>query len=239
MRHSQGQVYDEAFAAINEVSTAVESAPPAPHVIPVKLPIDSSRYRYVKRAIDVAGSLLMLAFFLIPGLLIALAILVTSPYPVFYSEERIGQNGVPFRIWKFRSMRPHAWHRPHSDGIVLQWRMEKRDHDPRITRIGRFLRRWSLDEVPQLWNVLRGDMSLVGPRPIVKAETYRYRHLLPFYLAAKPGLSGLWQVSGRSDLDYDTRAGLDATYVREWTLRNDLMICLRTIPAVLSRVGAR
>jgi undecaprenyl-phosphate galactose phosphotransferase len=117
--------------------------------------------------------------------------------------------------------------------------MDKRQPDPRVTLIGRFLRRWSLDEVPQLINVLRGDMSLIGPRPIVKAETYYYKDLLPFYLAATPGLSGLWQVSGRSDLDYDERAKLDASYVRNWSLAADLKIFLRTIPAVLGRVGAR
>lgn len=117
--------------------------------------------------------------------------------------------------------------------------MDKRRHDPRVTVIGRFLRRWSLDEVPQIFNVLRGDMSLIGPRPIVKAETYEYKHLLSFYLAATPGLSGLWQVSGRSDLDYVDRAHLDAAYVQNWSLTADLKILLRTIPAVLGRVGAR
>lgn len=239
MRRSQGQVYDEAFAAINEVPTAVVNVSPVPYVIPVKLPIHSWRYRYVKRGIDIAGGLLMLSVFLIPGLLIALAILVTSPYPVFYSEERIGRNGVPFRIWKFRSMRPHSWHRTHSEGVVLQWRMDKRLPDPRVTTIGRFLRRWSIDECPQIFNVLRGDMSLVGPRPVVKAETYYYKHLLSFYLAATPGLSGLWQVSGRSDIGYEERARLDADYVQNWSLWEDFRILFRTIPAVLSRVGAR
>ena len=185
----------------------------------------------------------MIAVFLVPGTLIALAILLTSPYPVFYSEERIGRGGVPFRIWKFRSMRPHATVQRiavlHSEHVVLQWRMDKRGHDRRVTSIGRFLRRWSLDEVPQVFNVLRGDMSLIGPRPVVKAETHFYKHLLPFYLAATPGLSGLWQVSGRSDLDYAERARLDAAYVQNWSLMADLKILLRTLPAVLGRVGAR
>jgi lipopolysaccharide/colanic/teichoic acid biosynthesis glycosyltransferase len=197
----------------------------------------------VKRAFDVISALLMALLFLVPGTLIALAILITSPYPVFYSEERIGRNGIPFRIWKFRSMRPHAaLHRAggaHAEGVVLQWRMNKPHGDPRVTLIGRFLRRWSLDEVPQVFNVLRGDMSLIGPRPIVEAETYFYKHLLSFYLAATPGLSGLWQVSGRSDLDYSERAKLDATYVQNWSLRADFGIFLKTIPAVLGRVGAR
>jgi lipopolysaccharide/colanic/teichoic acid biosynthesis glycosyltransferase len=243
MRRLQGQVvYDEPFVALDESQVAVE-IDSAPYLSRVEQNLDSWRYRYVKRSFDVICAMLMAVVFLIPGILIALAILLTSPYPVFYSEERVGRNGVPFRIWKFRSMRPHgAQHRvggSHADGVVLEWRMDKRGHDPRVTAIGRFLRRWSLDEVPQVFNVLRGDMSLIGPRPVVKAETYFYRHLLPFYLAATPGLSGLWQVSGRSDLDFDERARLDATYVRQWSLRADLMIFIKTIPAVLNRMGAR
>ncbi len=247
MRRLQGQViYDEPFISIDESPAAVEdirAVPAVPYVRPIELPLQSWRYRYVKRVLDVIGALLMFAVFVIPGTVIALAILLTSPYPVFYSEERIGRGGIPFRIWKFRSMRPHATpHRiasAHSDGVVLQWRMDKRKHDPRVTTIGRFLRRWSLDEVPQIFNVLRGDMSLIGPRPIVKAETQCYKHLLTFYLAATPGLSGLWQVSGRSDLDFAERARLDATYVKDWSLTSDLKILLRTLPAVLGRRGAR
>ncbi len=234
MRRSQGQVvYDEPY-----VTVRAEAVVPAPLVVPAELPLGSWQYRYVKRAVDIFGASLMLAILLVPGVLIALAILITSPHPVFYSEQRIGRFGKPFRIWKFRSMRPHPPHRSH-EGVVLQWRMDKRRHDPRVTTIGRFLRRWSIDEVPQIFNVLRGDMSLIGPRPIVKAETYQYRHLRGFYLAATPGLSGLWQVSGRSDLDYAERARLDAQYVQNWSLAADLKILLRTIPAVLGRVGAR
>ncbi len=243
MRRLQGQVvYDEPFVAIDE-SQAAEDAHSADPLLPAELPLDSWRYRYIKRAFDVTCALLMAVLFLVPGTLIALAILLTSPYPVFYSEERVGRNGIPFRIWKFRSMRPHtALHRgggSHAEGVVLQWRMNKRHPDPRVTLIGRFLRRWSLDEVPQVFNVLLGDMSLIGPRPIVKAETYFYEHLLSFYLAATPGLSGLWQVSGRSDLDYSERAKLDATYVQNWSLREDFGILVKTIPAVLGRKGAR
>ena len=244
MRRLQGQVvYEEPFVTINEIQAAAESADSVRCLLPVGLPLESWRYRYAKRMLDIAGALFMLLVFLVPGTLIALAILITSPYPVFYSEERIGRGGVPFRIWKFRSMRPHATHHRigggHNDGVVLHWRMDKRRHDPRVTAIGGFLRRWSLDEVPQILNVLRGNMSLIGPRPIVKAETHYYKHLLSFYLAATPGLSGLWQVSGRSDLDYAERARLDANYVKNWSLAADLKIFLRTIPAVLLRVGAR
>jgi exopolysaccharide production protein ExoY len=243
MRRLQGQVvYNESAVAMDEVP--VEASGVLSHVRwPVRLPLNSWRYEYVKRAFDICSSLFMILVLLIPGLFIALSILIASPYPVFYTEERIGREGVPFRIWKFRSMRPHEPVRRNPagahDGVVLHWRMEKRKHDPRVTSIGRFLRRWSLDELPQLFNVLCGDMSLIGPRPIVKAETHFYRHLLPYYLAATPGLSGLWQVSGRSDVGYDERARLDAEYVQNWSLRGDFRILIRTIPAVLGRVGAR
>jgi exopolysaccharide production protein ExoY len=243
MRRLQGRiVHEDPLLTLDDDAAIAEGVAYLQYVLPARLPVDSWRYRNVKRVLDVVGALLMMFLFLVPGVLIALAILIASPHPVFYSEERIGRGGVPFRIWKFRSMRPHAAvHRvsPHSDGVVLNWRIDKRGHDPRVTTLGRFLRRWSLDEVPQLFNVLRGDMSLIGPRPIVKAETYYYKHLLSFYLAATPGLSGLWQVSGRSDLDYAERARLDASYVKNWSLREDLKIFLRTIPAVLGRVGAR
>jgi lipopolysaccharide/colanic/teichoic acid biosynthesis glycosyltransferase len=245
MRRLQGQVlYDEPSVVQDETQGVVEAAPTIEDLLSLAVRrLESWQYRYVKRTLDVTGALLMLVVFLIPGILIALSILLTSPYPIFYSEKRIGRKGVPFRIWKFRSMRPHnAPQRvagTHTEGVVLQWRMDKRQPDPRVTLIGRFLRRWSLDEVPQVFNVLRGDMSLIGPRPIVKAETYCYKDWLPFYLAATPGLSGLWQVSGRSDLDYDERSKLDASYVQNWSLKADFIIFLKTLPAVLSRVGAR
>jgi lipopolysaccharide/colanic/teichoic acid biosynthesis glycosyltransferase len=243
MRRLQGQVvYDDSSETIDETE-AVPGAL-AVHYLPAdKLLLDSWRYRYVKRALDIVLGSVMLLVFLVPGLLIALGLYLSTPYPVFYTEERIGRGGVPFRIWKFRSMRPHGIvshaSGPHAERTVLQYRMFKHKNDPRITALGRFLRRWSLDEVPQVINVLRGDMSLIGPRPIVKAETHLYKYLLPYYLAATPGLSGLWQVSGRSDLNYDVRARLDATYVETWSLTSDLAILLRTIPAVLNRVGAR
>jgi lipopolysaccharide/colanic/teichoic acid biosynthesis glycosyltransferase len=244
MRRSHGEaVYAEPAVILYQNEPAAEAADSTGHLPPTGLPLESWRYRYAKRFLDIVSALIMLVVFLVPGTLIGLAILITSPYPVFYCEERIGRRGVPFRIWKFRSMRPHAIpHRlagGHGEAVVLQWRMDKRRHDPRVTTIGRFLRRTSLDELPQIFNVLRGEMSLIGPRPIVKAETYHYKHLLPFYLAATPGLSGLWQVSGRSDLDYAERSRLDAQYVKNWSLTADLKIFLRTIPAVLLRVGAR
>jgi exopolysaccharide production protein ExoY len=206
-------------------------------------PVDSWRYRYVKRAVDMVCSLVLIAAFAVPGLLIAAAILATSSGPVFYRERRIGQKGRLFRIWKFRSMyrdaalRAHVAH-PQTGAKVIEWRMHKHLRDPRITAVGRFLRSWSLDELPQLLNVLTGDMSLIGPRPIVENETAMYGKLISVYMTAVPGLSGLWQVSGRSHIDYDKRAKLDAHYVQSWTMASDVMIFFRTFPAVLSRIGA-
>jgi exopolysaccharide production protein ExoY len=207
-------------------------------------PVESWRYEYVKRGLDLLCAATMLLVFAIPGLLIAAAILLSSEGGVFYREERIGRGGRPFRIWKFRSMCRHAAQTEHISpappGLIpAHRRMRKHLTDPRVTTVGGFLRRWSLDELPQLLNVLRGEMSLIGPRPIVQVETVLYGDLLGFYLDVKPGLSGLWQVSGRSDVGYESRARLDASYVRSWSLRGDLVILLRTIPAVFKRVGAR
>jgi exopolysaccharide production protein ExoY len=206
--------------------------------------LDCWRYVYLKRAVDLAGSLAMIGICALPGLLITLAVSLTSKGPVFYCEQRIGRKGAPFRIWKFRTMYQNVDHLRHSkdsnpEGVVLEWRMQKHLRDPRITWIGGFLRKWSLDELPQLFNVLRGEMSFIGPRPIVAAEAVLYGGLLKYYLAATPGISGLWQVSGRSNIGYHLRAKLDAHYVETWSWRSDLAICLRTLPAVFARVGAR
>jgi lipopolysaccharide/colanic/teichoic acid biosynthesis glycosyltransferase len=204
---------------------------------------DTWRYRYVKRTIDVTFSLIMIGAFALPGLVIAAAIGATSSGPVFYREKRVGKDGRLFRIWKFRSMHRNAAQRARiadteTGAKILEWRMHKHLRDPRITKIGGFLRKWSLDELPQLLNVLTGDMSLIGPRPIVEAEMVLYGKLISAYKSATPGLSGLWQVSGRSHIDYDKRAKLDAQYVRTWSLSSDFVILLRTIPAVLRRIGA-
>jgi undecaprenyl-phosphate galactose phosphotransferase len=212
-------------------------------VLYAEAPVDSWRYRYAKRAVDIVCSLMLIALFAVPGLLIAALIVATSSGPAFYRELRIGRNGRLFRIWKFRSMYRDAAQRAnvahlHTDAKVIEWRMHKHLRDPRITVVGGFLRRWSLDELPQLLNVLTGDMSLIGPRPIVEAETRLYGELISVYITAVPGLSGLWQVSGRCHIDYDRRAKLDAQYIQSWTMGSDIMIFFRTIPAVLGRIGA-
>ena len=222
-------------------SSSIHLARRFPVTPEIQLP--SWRYDVVKRSIDVLASGLLMAIFAVPGICIAIAVLLTSRGPVFYREQRIGRGGRPFRIWKFRSMHRDANKRAqlaeaHSEGKVLEWRMRKHLRDPRITPIGGVLRRWSLDELPQLINVFRGEMSLIGPRPVVASELSFYGDLLPFYFAATPGLSGLWQVSGRSHVDYDDRARLDARYVATWSLTSDFCILCRTFPAVLGRIGA-
>ena len=214
-------------------------------LLPTGLRTECWRYQFVKRLVDVVGALLMSSIALIPGLVVAALISLTTQGPVFYREWRVGRAGRPFRIWKFRSMHTsNTWHeiatpRTSSHGVLLHWRVQKSGVDPRITPIGQFLRKWSLDELPQLINVLRGEMSLIGPRPVIEAEIPLYGQFRNFYLAAVPGLSGLWQVSGRSNVTFAKRAQLDATYVQNWTLFGDFLILWRTIPAVLGRVGAR
>jgi exopolysaccharide production protein ExoY len=208
----------------------------------------SIRYRYVKRGMDVFLSLALLTLLFPLGAAIALLVALSSPGPVFYREERVGRFKVPFRIIKFRSMyttKPKHTVLDFSAGQHMNQgahqgasRTDKRVRDPRITPVGRVLRRLSLDELPQLWNVLRGDMSLVGPRPIVDAERALLGRNAPFYDFFWPGITGLWQVSGRSDVDGDRRAQLDREYTTQWSCLRDLAILVRTIPAVATMRGA-
>lgn len=197
--------------------------------------------RVAKRSLDIVGSLVGLIL-LSPILLgISLAILVSSGPPVLFRQKRAGRDRRTFRMWKFRTMVPNA------DALRAALRAEegsggpifKSDDDPRITRVGRFLRRWSLDELPQLINVLSGDMSLVGPRPhpLDDVELYGERDLRR--LIAKPGMTGLWQVAGRSDLSWDASIELDLLYIENWTFLGDLAILARTVQAVAQGTGAR
>lgn len=207
-----------------------------------ELPAESRSYLYMKRTLDILFAVVMISVFAVPCLLIATAILLTSKGPVFYPSQRIGRDGRTFRIWKFRSMRLNEPRHgqitgQQADGKLPQWRTQKHLQDPRITPVGRFLRTWSLDEVPQIFNVLRGEMSLIGPQPIMEVEKHFYGDNLPSYLAITPGLSGLWQVSGQSGIDYKKRAELDALYARTRSLKTDFIILLRTFAAVLKRPG--
>lgn len=199
--------------------------------------------RLVKSLFDygVAALLLVLTgpFLLILGPLIA-----RDGGPVFFTHDRLGADGRIFRCLKFRTMTPDAPERLAAllaaDASARQeWEeTHKLQSDPRITPVGRFLRTYSLDELPQLLNVLKGEMSLVGPRPISPAETGRFGRDLEFYLQVRPGMTGLWQVSGRNGLDYDRRVALNSWYVKNWSLWLDVIILLKTIPAVVSRRGA-
>lgn len=203
----------------------------------------------VKRTIDVVGAVALLV--LLAPLLVAVAVAVRfdSPGPALYRATRIGRHGEPFTVLKFRSMRTDADDAPHAAYVAAL--LTANDHapqnanglykltdDPRVTRIGRVLRRLSIDELPQLLNVLAGDMSLVGPRPEVPyaLEHYKSWHWRRF--AVLPGLTGLWQVSGRAELTAQDMLRLDVAYADTWSLRLDLRILARTVPAVLRTVGS-
>lgn len=200
-------------------------------------------YFAAKRALDIAGSVLLAVIFA-PLMLAILLVLSSEGGPVIYRHWRVGRGGRAFECLKFRTMVPDA-------DRLLRRLLEQdsrlkgewvRDHklrcDPRVTRLGRFLRRTSLDELPQLWNVMMGEMSLVGPRPVVRQELLRYGRNIPAYLSAKPGITGLWQIKGRNDTDYRRRVVLDAYYVRRQSLLLDLYILLKTTRVVLGGRGA-
>jgi lipopolysaccharide/colanic/teichoic acid biosynthesis glycosyltransferase len=196
-----------------------------------------------KRVFDIAVSLVLLVLCLPPLLLIAAAILVTSRGPVFFRQRRVGLGGAEFRILKFRTMQVGAEELLAQDPALLQLYLAgghkiPRRRDPRVTRLGRLLRRSSLDELPQLFNVLRGEMSLIGPRPVRPDELEQYRDVTFAYLELRPGLTGLWQVSGRSDIAFPRRAEIDAEYYQRCSLRTDLGILARTVVAVLACRGA-
>ena len=195
---------------------------------------------FVKRALDVVAATILLTVGLPLGALIALAVRFNSPGPILYSQTRIGRNGHPFNIFKFRSMTADADAQldemaelNEASGPLFKMR-----DDPRRTAVGRILRRFSLDEVPNLINVLRGEMSLVGPRPNVPDEVAQYKDWHRKRLSVSPGMTGLWQVSGRSDLTFDEMVLLDIYYAENWSLTLDLGILLRTIPKVLGGEGA-
>jgi undecaprenyl-phosphate galactose phosphotransferase len=194
----------------------------------------------VKRAFDLAAALLLLAF-LAPVLALVAARIRLSDGgggAVLFAHTRVGRHGRPFACYKFRTMVPNAAGAlaellARDPQARAEWaRDRKLKDDPRVTPLGRFLRRTSLDELPQLVNVVRGEMSLVGPRPVVPDELERYGEARAYYLQVRPGLTGLWQVSGRSDLDYARRVALDAWYARNWTLWYDLLILVRTLLVV-------
>ncbi|HYO83779.1 MAG TPA: sugar transferase [Bryobacteraceae bacterium] len=229
----------------NLVKSMAARANVAPAVPAIAFPrLATTESQALKRAMDVVlGSLfLVLSFPLL--LLAALAIRLESGGPVLFAHTRVGHGGRRFRLWKFRTMRTDGdavleRHFEELPEARAEWEStHKLRHDPRVTRVGRWLRRTSIDELPQLWNVLRGEMSLAGPRPVVEAEKTHYGAAWPLYTLAVPGLTGLWQVSGRNDTSYRRRVALDAYYVRNWSLRLDIEVLLRTVRVVLLGKGA-
>jgi lipopolysaccharide/colanic/teichoic acid biosynthesis glycosyltransferase len=212
-----------------------------PGILPFETPGDEGFYlRAGKRFVDVIGATLALIVLAPVILLLAVIIRLTTHGPVFYRSKRIGRGGREFTFYKLRSMvkdaharRDHLNHLNECDGPVF-----KIARDPRITPIGRFMRSTSLDEVPQFWNVLRGDMSLVGPRPPIPEEVAQYEPWQLRRLDVRPGLTCLWQISGRSRIGFQEWMRLDLEYIRHRSLKLDVQILLRTIPAVLSREGA-
>jgi len=195
----------------------------------------------IKRLMDIAGSLVGLLITGIAFIFVAPIIYIQSPGPIFFSQERVGKNGRKFRIYKFRSMYMDAEERKKE--LMAQNKMQglmfKMDNDPRIFPFGHFIRRTSIDELPQFWNILKGDMSLVGTRPptVDEYEQYELRHKVR--LSVKPGLTGMWQVSGRSDItDFDEVVALDEKYVSEWSVWLDIKILFKTIKVVLLSKGA-
>ena len=191
----------------------------------------------IKRVGDVIFAFMLLTLGSPLFFLIAVLIRATSSGPIFYIQERVGRRNSRFCCLKFRTMQKNS-----SLEETLRRNPRFREEfekdrklkgDPRITPLGKFLRQTSLDELPQCWNILRGDMSVVGPRPIVKSEVPLYRGNMLEVLSVKPGLTGLWQVSGRNNLPYERRVILDLVYVREWSLRKDLLILLKTVQVIL------
>jgi lipopolysaccharide/colanic/teichoic acid biosynthesis glycosyltransferase len=195
---------------------------------------------FVKRIVDIVSALAGLLLFLPLLPFIAALVKLESKGPLFFAQERVGRYGRRFTCYKIRSMVPDAeqlkeelGHLNEADGAAFKIR-----EDPRITRVGKFVRRSSLDEFPQLWNVLVGDMSIVGPRPQIPSEVAEYERPYLARLLVKPGLTCLWQISGRNDVDFGEWMRLDREYVERRTLGLDISILLRTLPAVVRRTGA-
>jgi len=211
--------------------------------VSVRSLLPASPYAATKRVLDLVGAMVLAIVF--SPLMLAIAVLMhRKGGSIIYRHRRIGKDGRAFECLKFRTMVPNADQvlrdlLARDPAMKAEW---VRDHklrcDPRVTRLGRFLRRTSLDELPQLWNVMRGEMSLVGPRPVVREELLRYGRNIRSYLSAKPGITGLWQVKGRNDTDYRRRVVLDTYYVRNQNLLLDLYILMHTTRVVLGGSGA-
>lgn len=199
----------------------------------------------MKRAVDIAASLIFFACFGWMYLIIALGVLLTSGGPTIYSQPRYGRGGKVFRFYKFRSMVQNSdavmeEHLRVNAAARQQWHdFQKLEKDPRITRFGNLIRKTSLDELPQFWNVLKGDMSLVGPRPCMLSQQDLYGSDWSYYCAVRPGITGLWQVSGRNKLSFKARVALDVKYVESLSMLGDIQIFFKTVWVVFTGHGSR
>jgi exopolysaccharide production protein ExoY len=197
-----------------------------------------------QRALDITSAVLIILLLAPFLMLIALAVALTSQGPIVFAHRRIGRDGLPFHCWKFRTMVVDAEARladmlSRDPQARAEWASDhKLRNDPRITTIGTFLRKSSLDELPQLFNVLFGTMSMVGPRPIVLAECSRYGRYFTDYCSVRPGITGLWQISGRNDVSYRRRVAYDVVYSRQRSIMMDCRILAMTLPSVALRKGA-
>ncbi len=228
-----------ALSGVSGTRVAVRPVAGLP-LIYVERPRTERAMRLAKRVFDIVGSVAALLVFALPMLVAMLAIKLDDRGPLFFDQRRVGHNGTQFRCFKLRTMWVDAEarladYRHLNDGAT---QLYKSRQDPRITRVGAILRRYSLDEVPQLLNVVRGDMSLVGPRPALPSEVEAYDSDVNRRLRVKPGLTGLWQVSGRSDLSWEDTVRLDLYYVDNWSMFADIQILLRTAKAVFGGSGA-
>ena len=205
----------------------------------IEYPVHPSVTSKAKRILDIFGAVVGLALTVIIAIPVAIAMQFDDPGNIFYSQVRCGYDGQPFRIWKFRSMIIDADKKKHLVENQATGHIFKNECDPRVTRIGRFLRCTSLDEFPQFWNVLKGDMSLVGTRPPTVEEVAMYEEHHFDRLKVKPGITGEWQVRGRSQvLDFEDIVLLDLEYQKKWSFFYDLNLILRTVAVVLARKGA-
>jgi lipopolysaccharide/colanic/teichoic acid biosynthesis glycosyltransferase len=210
-----------------------------PENFPTPLQLHPSVDSKLKRLIDIVGALIGLSIVGLMLIPVAIAIQLDNPGPLFYSQLRCGLYGHPFRIWKFRSMVVGADRMKHLVNNQVKGNIFKNRNDPRITRVGRFLRKTSLDEFPQFWNVLKGEMSLVGTRPPTVDEVKQYERHHFQRLLVKPGITGEWQVNGRSKVeDFEDVVKMDVDYQRKWSTFYDLALIFKTIAAVFKKDGA-
>ncbi|QFY61034.1 sugar transferase [Rhizobium grahamii] len=199
---------------------------------------------FAKRAFDVSAACLGLLLLSPILLMVMLLVKLSDKGPAFYGHRRIGHNGQEFRCLKFRTMvtdgdRVLQDYLRNNPQAMDEWRSTRKlQNDPRVTAVGTVLRKLSLDELPQLFNIIRGEMSIVGPRPVVRDELEMYEHAAVYYLQSRPGLTGLWQISGRNDVSYAARVAFDTHYVENWSLVRDVVIIARTIPAVCAQRGS-